>query len=60
MDIYAVISIMRTRPCAYVCVRACMCVCEGAGVQASLHVHVCACVCLHEGLCDIAFYIGYI
>ena len=42
----------------------CTCVCEGAGVRVCvrvyLHVYVCLCVCLHEGLCDIAFYIGYI
>ena len=49
-----------------VCVRlrTCVCACEGAGVRVcvrvSLHMYVCLCVCLHEGLCYIAFYIGYI
>ena len=41
-----------------------MCTCEGAGVRVCERVYLlvydCLCVCLHEGLCDSAFYIGFI
>ena len=52
----------RVRVCVCVCV--CVCVYKGAGVKVcvrtSLLVYVRLCVRLHEGLWDIAFYIGYI
>ena len=42
-----------------VCAHACACSVKMC-VRASLQVYTCLCVCLQEGLCDIAFHVGYI
>ena len=48
----------------HACVRTCVCVrereCRRVCECLCIHVYVCLCVCLHDGLCDIKFYINWL